>query len=108
MHLRIGLHSGSVVVGNVGALDRWNYTIVGDAVNVCERLQSLGREVAPQDEVVILASEDTITRLPPGCACAPVGVHRLRGRTGDIEVWKLDADGDPELLRTSNGQVAAE
>lgn len=108
MHLRIGLHSGSVVVGNVGALDRWNYTIVGDAVNVCERLQSLGREVAPSDEVVILASEDTINRLPPGCACAPVGTHRLRGRTGDVEVWKLDADGDPELLRAASGQVAAE
>ncbi|NBN62861.1 adenylate/guanylate cyclase domain-containing protein [Pannonibacter tanglangensis] len=108
MRLRIGLHSGSVVVGNVGALDRWNYTIVGDAVNVCERLQSLGREVAPDDEVVILASDATITRLPPGCVCAPVGSHRLRGRSGDVEVWKLDADADPALLRDVDGQVAAE
>ncbi|ADZ71314.1 Adenylate cyclase 1 [Polymorphum gilvum SL003B-26A1] len=90
MRLRIDIHTGSVVVGNVGALDRWNYTIVGDAVNVCERLQSLGREVAAQDEVAILASSETVHRLPSGCRRELVGVHHLRGRSGDIEVWKLD------------------
>ncbi|MCA1297527.1 adenylate/guanylate cyclase domain-containing protein [Stappia indica] len=95
MRLRIGIHSGKVVVGNVGALDRWNYTVVGDAVNLCERLQSLGRDVSPDDEVVILASEDTIRRAGGGIASSPAGTHRLRGRSGAVTVWRVDDRASP-------------
>ena len=88
VRMRIGLHTGRVVVGNVGALDRWNYTVVGDAVNLCERLQSFGRDVAPQDEMVILASDTAVSRIQAQSggmiaagAARKVGTHRLRGRS---------------------------
>lgn len=105
VHVRIGLHTGRVVVGNVGALDRWNYTVVGDAVNLCERLQSFGREVAPRDEVVILASDTAVCRIQaqsggmiaPGAALK-VGTHRFRGRSEAIAVWRLDDTVEPENL----------
>ncbi|WP_208995019.1 adenylate/guanylate cyclase domain-containing protein [Roseibium hamelinense] len=90
IQLRIGIHTGLAVVGNVGALDRWNYTVVGDTVNTAERLQSLGREVAISDEVVILASSDTIAALPSEVAKTHAGLYSLRGRSESLDVWKLD------------------
>jgi adenylate cyclase len=113
VRMRIGLHSGRVVVGNVGALDRWNYTVVGDAVNVCERLQAFGRDVAPEDEVVILVSDTAMARIRAqsggmvsGCA-ARVGTHRLRGRSEAIAVWRLDETvARDELVSTGGVELA--
>ena len=45
--LRIGIHLGAVVVGDIGAPDSINYTIVGDAVNDAQRLESLGKTSSP-------------------------------------------------------------
>ena len=47
LRVRIGIHTGSVIVGNIGAADRVNYTIIGDTVNVSQRLQELGKLLAP-------------------------------------------------------------
>jgi len=92
IRMRIGIHTGQVLVGNVGALDRWNYTIVGDAVNVSERLQHLGRDVETAGECVILASAETVAQLPGRDGLEKVGTFQLRGRSSDIEVWMIDPE----------------
>ncbi|MTH98951.1 adenylate/guanylate cyclase domain-containing protein [Roseibium sp. RKSG952] len=108
LRLRIGIHTGFAVVGNVGALDRWNYTVVGDTVNTAERLQSLGREVGREDEVVILASADTVAELPGERAKEHVGMVSLRGRSREVGVWKLDPFQQTTSTATRPGMTAAE
>ena len=44
IRVRIGLHSGPAVVGNIGAPGRVNFTVVGDTVNVAQRFEQLGKE----------------------------------------------------------------
>ena len=87
--IRIGIHTGPVIVGNIGAFDRVDYTIVGDAVNVSQRLQDLGRHVAADEEVVILTSASTLARLDDGIPRQHVGCHQLRGREAEVDVWRL-------------------
>ena len=89
-HIRIGIHSGSATVGNIGAPGRLNYTIIGDTVNIGQRLERLGKEIhADGTDVSILISGDTAGRLSSAFAPAPAGRHRVKGRIGEIDVFDL-------------------
>ena len=88
--LRIGMHSGPVIVGNIGAPRRVNYTIIGDVVNTAERLEGLGRELVHQEaDVATLVSGDTAARVGDAHDFLPVGSHQLRGRHEPVTVFHL-------------------
>ena len=90
IRVRIGIHSGSVTVGNIGAPGRINYTILGDTVNIAQRLEQLCKELYPPDsEISILASGATVSDLGPEFESKPAGRHSLRGRDESIDVFKL-------------------
>jgi class 3 adenylate cyclase len=76
--IRAGIDSGPVVVGNVGTDLRFEYTALGDAVNVAARLQA--------------AAE-------PGAVLVTAGTHRLLGGQFDVEdVGELDLKGKSERV----------
>ncbi|MHC1550719.1 adenylate/guanylate cyclase domain-containing protein [Phyllobacterium sp. K27] len=58
--LRIGIHSGEVIVGNVGFEGRINYTIVGDVANHAQRLESGARQALGDRQAVTLVSYATV------------------------------------------------
>lgn len=89
VRLRIGVHSGPAIVGNIGARQRVNYTLVGDTVNTAQRLEALAREYPGDGPVQILISGDTRDRLPAGFVAEPLGPVRLRGRSVDTEACRL-------------------
>jgi adenylate cyclase len=89
LRLRIGVHTGMALVGNIGARDRLNYTLVGDTVNVTQRLEQLGKDVAPDDDVVILTGPTTVARVTGWCTVQPLGAWQLRGRGEAVEVFRL-------------------
>jgi len=89
VRLRIGIHTGPLVVGNIGAPSRVNYTVVGDTVNTAQRLEALGKEVDPDAEVTILISSATRAQLPVEFKSAAVGSHLVKGKSERIDVYQL-------------------
>ncbi|MCW5732723.1 MAG: hypothetical protein KIS73_01275 [Enhydrobacter sp.] len=94
IRVRIGLHSGPAVVGNIGAPGRVNFTVVGDTVNVAQRFEQLGKEfMGPDDEVVVLVSGATLGMVKDsgslGLDLPPPERHQVKGRDAPVEVYRL-------------------
>ncbi len=102
--VRIGIFTGHVSIGNIGAPGRINYTVIGDAVNAAQRLERLGAGfMTEDDEAIILISEETILSIGRNASGLNkqvpkerfefVGEHTLEGRIEPTRVYKLASDG---------------
>lgn len=90
VRMRIGLHSGRATVGNIGSRDRVNYTIIGDTVNVAQRMEQLAREADyTQSDVAIYMSEATKNDVGDRFRTASAGDHPIRGRAEHVTVYSL-------------------
>lgn len=87
LQLRIGIHTGHVVVGNIGGGDRQNYTIIGDAVNVTQRLEQMGKEFIGDDEIIVLASATAKALASHRFEFENMGTKSLRGREMPISMF---------------------
>jgi class 3 adenylate cyclase len=94
VRVRIGMHIGRVLVGNIGSPMRINYTVVGDAVNVAERLQELGKTLGNVDaQVNILVSGALVEGLSERFELKPLGDQPIRGRREKVAVFALTGQG---------------
>jgi len=94
VRIRMGIHLGSVVVGDIGTPNRINYTIVGDAVNATQRLESLGKTIDPDAEAIALVSEEIFAAVPAGFQFIDRGIHLVKGKQESLKVFQLT--GGPE------------
>jgi class 3 adenylate cyclase len=86
LHIGVGVNTGSVIAGAVGGGGRLEYTVIGDAVNVAQRLQS----EAGGGEIV--ASAATITAAPT-VGSEPIGPRLVKGREEPVEVYRVGSEG---------------
>ncbi|GAB2178031.1 adenylate/guanylate cyclase domain-containing protein [Dongia sp. agr-C8] len=93
IRVRIGLHTGTALAGNIGATGRINYTLVGETVNVAQRLEQFAKEIDDgHSEVIIVASADVAGRLPVEIPQQPLGRHAVVERAPPMEVYRLGGE----------------
>ncbi|MGF1474188.1 MAG: adenylate/guanylate cyclase domain-containing protein [Geminicoccaceae bacterium] len=77
----IGLHVGDVIYGNIGTMDRLDFTVIGPAVNMTARLEHLCRSLGPK--VLVSAAFAEACSRP----LTSMGFHGLRGISQAVEVF---------------------
>jgi adenylate cyclase len=90
LNIRVGVHTGIAMVGNIGHEKRLNYTAMGDNVNMASRLEALNKEFGTN----LLVSGDTAQRLGSGFNLRHVGDVVLKGKsenTAVFEILEIDA-----------------
>lgn len=86
---RVGLHTGVATLGNVGSLNRRNFTAIGDSINLSKRLQenAASGQIIVSDDV--LAHMRAIGGIPAGVQAAERGSIQVKGRTQLTSIYEV-------------------
>jgi class 3 adenylate cyclase/CHASE2 domain-containing sensor protein len=86
MHMRIGINSGDIVTGNMGSSMRKNYTMMGDAVNLAARLESLAKSYG----VYIFITETTYNLIDKSAfIIRSIDNIRVVGKSDSVKTYEI-------------------
>jgi adenylate cyclase len=97
LHTRIGLHSGPLIAGNVGSRERFDYTILGDTVNLASRLEGVNKVYGTET----LLSETCFRQVGGQFLLREIDLVQVKGRQQPLKIYELlgePADPAPEWL----------
>jgi adenylate cyclase len=97
LDIGIGISTGPMIAGNIGSDTIMSYTVIGDAVNLGARLESLNKQYSTR----IIISQATREALPDRYAVRPLGDVVVKGKTRPVAIYEV-------LLRQGDGGQAKE
>ena len=83
--MRVGLHTGDAIVGNLGSDRLFDYTVVGDTVNLASRLEGANKFFSTR----IMLSEATLTGAGDGFLVRELGLIAVKGKAQPVRIYEL-------------------
>jgi len=104
--IRVGIVTGPMVGGSIGARRHLEYTLLGDVVNTAARLEALARTVepAPGSPCRILVAQSTWERVARIVTARPIGAIALKGKEDLVEVYQILGLAEAEPERDGDGE----
>ncbi len=87
LHMRIGINTGPVVAGNMGTESIFNYTILGDNVNLASRLEGVNKEYG----TATIIGEDTWRQVADTVSARELDCIRVKGKSAPVAIYELAA-----------------
>ena len=82
--IRIGIHSGPAIVGNVGSELRTKYAVVGDSVNVAARVEAMNKQL--NTRILVTGATHSRLTVPTSDCFVDAGTHAVKGRVEPVRV----------------------
>lgn len=89
LRIKIAIHTGPLIVGNIGAAGRMNYTVIGDTVNTCSRMETLAGEMDDGGPAIIVVSQATAQLVAGEFELVGAGQFKVKGRRQPVNVHKI-------------------
>jgi adenylate cyclase len=99
MYMRIGINTGEMIVGNMGGKERFDYTVIGDSVNLGARLETTNKEYGTS----IIISENTYRHVKDFVIVRELDAIVVKGKTQVTKIYELvglrDEGIEPDLQK---------
>jgi len=94
LRCRVGINTGTMIIGNIGSKGIFDYTVIGDEVNLASRLEGANKRY----NTFLIISESTYKNLTPGIFKTRIlDIIKVKGKTKAVKVYEVFGDQSGEL-----------